>query len=53
MLVEAQTEAVRIVAAARDAAQQITEQETLHARILGRADHPPRARCCRAGARAR
>jgi F-type H+-transporting ATPase subunit b len=34
VLVEAQTEAVRIMATARDAAKQIIEQETLHARIL-------------------
>lgn len=34
-IVEAQTEAVRIVATARDTAKKITEQEALHARILG------------------
>jgi F-type H+-transporting ATPase subunit b len=35
VIVEAQTEAVRIVATARDTAKKLTEQETLHARMIG------------------
>ena len=34
-LVEAQTEAVRIIAIARDAAKTLSEQEALHARMVG------------------
>lgn len=34
-LVDAQTEAVRIIATARDAAKKLAEQEALHARMVG------------------